>query len=390
MTSAPAGIHGARPGPLTVFRLQSPETRVTLALTWLVLLSIVGGAVLADQRTPGLDAVRVWGRAASEFTCVVLLAWVQLAASRGGAHLRRPWVVPVLVAVSALPSLSGVLMFGLIPAGAAVVISYRGTTRLIGCLVVAGVLAMALPRPTPFFFVGYVAESALYVAIIVAATVLAIRLDQIHLTREVLARRRVDVERDRIARDLHDLMGRTLVAASLRNQTALRLIGESRRPILEELERNHEILARGQAQLRALASGPAMTDLEGELAAAESLCERVGITTRVDLRADPPGSMDPILGILVRETVTHVLKHSTASWCSITIDAEGDEISVTVANDGVPTGRARSDLGPTDSRLTRSVEACGGRVSHQVLEGGTYALRVLLPVTRHTRGVVPR
>lgn len=379
MTLQESGQLTDRSGLVAVFRSQASEARVTLALLWLVLGAIALRSLIVAYPAPGESTLQYATLVTVELLGIILLIRSQLVACRGGGHLRVGWVPPLLLGLALLPLLWGVLAFVLVYAAAVAVLHYPKAHAFSVCAALGAVLVIALPVGNPVGAVGVLLELALLVVIVVAVTVLAVRVDRLYLTQEVLARRRIDLERDRVARDLHDLMGRTLVAASLRNQTALRLLGPGHPETGAQLERLHDTLSVGQVQLRALTNGPMISSLSAELEGARTLCERVNIDLTVDAHENPPGPIDALIGLVVRENITNVLKHNRASWCNVKIrvDDDNDYVTVSVTNDGVT--HQVSPESTVDTRLARAVRAAGGAVEQGFDAGGGFHSTARIP-----------
>lgn len=381
------GAHNTEREMRSVFRSQSTEARLTLVLCWAFSASLVVLPWLRIGQDDGTDAAARVVTAVLITVAFVTAIRAQLAVCRGGASLARWWFAPLLLAFGLVPMLWGALSAALLFAWAVVILQYTAgrAALVIGLSTVC--FAVLYPRTgldavAPVW--GALLEVGMNAVILVAVTRLAVLLDDLQFTREVLARRRVDLERERIGRDLHDLMGRTLVAASLRNQTALRSLGDQDPELTARLERLHETISRGQVQLRALTSGPAIAHLDDELATARMLCERVNITLTVEMRERPPSQQEAVIGLVVRENITNVLKHSRASHCTITVDRDGFGTIVAVRNDGsTPTEPTGAD--PVDSRLARAVEAAGGRTTTEHTAGGEFESVAWLPAPEMAR-----
>lgn len=348
-----------------LFRAQAPEARATLVMCWGLLILMAAGFWL---RTFELGAPGMVGSAVVFTAAVPLFAVVQLHSCRGGEFLRTGWIPPVLLIGAILPAAWGTLSLALALAVAAIALQYRTSTSLLVSLAMTcalvGVLGGTDVLPGISVFAA-LTELAMYSVVLFAVTRLAVLLDDLHLTQEVHARRQIDLERERIGRDLHDLMGRTLVAASLRNQTALRTVGDRDPAMAARLEQLHETISRGQVQLRSLTSGPSIARLDDELDNARMLCERLNIRLATEIHKRPPGPLDALCGLVIRENITNVLKHSRASWCAITVDADGSETVITVTNNGGEPGIGSLDSA-ADSRVARAVAAAGGRTERRL------------------------
>ena len=227
-------------------------------------------------------------------------------------------------------------------------------------------------------------------AVLYAFTRLSVVIRELQLAREELARTRVDQERLRMQRDLHDMLGRTLVTASLRNQIALRTLDSDPRATREHLEQLHAVVTDGQARLRAVTSGPVIVSLADEVESASTLCHRLGIEITVDAEPLPAGAAERDVGAIVRESVTNMLKHSRALHCSLTIRAEPMAVVVTMVNDGCLPGDSKPRVDGTGlAHLRETVEVLGGTLSAEFLENSRFRVSARLPRPTDTAALSP-
>ena len=98
-----------------------------------------------------------------------------------------------------------------------------------------------------------------------AFTKLSTALVELRSSQEEIARLRVDAERHRISRDLHDIIGRTLVATSMRQQAALHLVDRDPQRAKEQLDAAHDAITEGQHQLRSIIQAEMSTSLPDEI-----------------------------------------------------------------------------------------------------------------------------
>ena len=115
-----------------------------------------------------------------------------------------------------------------------------------------------------------------------AFTKLSTALVELRSSQEEIARLRVDAERHRISRDLHDIIGRTLVATSMRQQAALHLVDRDPQRAKEQLDAAHDAITEGQHQLRSIIQAEMSTSLPDEISDATFLCDRLHIDFRMD------------------------------------------------------------------------------------------------------------
>ena len=220
-------------------------------------------------------------------------------------------------------------------------------------------LALAFDGSNLVAMIGVPMYSWLAGGVIFILTRLCAALEELHAAREHIARLRIDKERHRIFRDLHDILGRTLVAGSLRTQTALRLLDDDPAACRIQLEQAAQTLADGQAQLRALVGGAVIIGIDSEIATAVDLFERIGVVCEVDADAVRSEHNGQLAAAVLREAVTNMLKHSRPlrAWISV---VEGSRATlITVVNDGAPMS-FRDGSGTGLSELARRVEQSGG------------------------------
>lgn len=366
----------------TVFRAQAAEARLVLALCWAVLLLGVVAAWLPLGSVSGDEVAGHLAAAVLATAAAALFARLQLSVCRGGEALRQPWLAPVVMAFSVVPLAWGTLSPMVVLAWAPALVQRNLRQAVAATALLMVFLVWVFPRSGLAALGGYgdlFFELALYTVVFVTATRLAVLLDGLRFARELLARRRVDAERDRVGRDLHDIMGRTLVAASLRNQAALQALGDRDPAGARLLEQLHDTIGHGQAQLRALTTGPVITRLEDELAASRMLCERLQMALETDVRVPPPGGQASLVAFVVRESITNVLKHSRATRCRIVIAREAGETVVTVSHDGAALRGGTAPQTP-DSRLPRAVSEAGGSVETVPRAGWSSTSVVRIPI----------
>lgn len=217
-----------------------------------------------------------------------------------------------------------------------------------------------------------------YISIILALVGLMISLGVGYgIEREILTERlaraeqrnavlAVAAERERIGRDLHDILGHSLTTITVSAQLAQRLLEsdlEAARAQISEVER---ISRQSLADVRATVSGMQEVRAATEIASARSVLTAAGI--EADVPAALPELDDAraeLFGYVIREGITNVVRHSRATRCTIRVDPG----CVSVADDGVgiPRDRSRSGL----DGLARRVEEGGGELVVAPGEDGT-------------------
>ncbi|MFJ9031385.1 histidine kinase [Streptomyces sp. NPDC102274] len=137
-------------------------------------------------------------------------------------------------------------------------------------------------------------------------------------------------ERMRFASDLHDIQGHTLHVVKLKAALAQKLVHSDTRRAEEELREIHALVADTITQTKELAYAQRRLNLSAELENAKNLFEAAGIRVRVDREAEVDARAGELLGQVLRETTTNILRHAQAEQVRITLSQTG----ITIVNDG--------------------------------------------------------
>jgi signal transduction histidine kinase len=173
-----------------------------------------------------------------------------------------------------------------------------------------------------------------------------------------------DAARRRIERDLHDGAQQRLVAAAIDLTLLEQQLERDPAGARSVLARAREQLDGGLSELRDLARGihPSVLTDRGLAAALEGLVKRapMPVGVRVDLPERLDAGIEAAAYFLVSEAITNAAKHAQADTVSVEVEAGGDSVLVTVADDGV--GGADTGRGSGLGGLIDRVEAVGGRL----------------------------
>ncbi|MFC3998396.1 sensor histidine kinase [Nocardiopsis sediminis] len=202
-----------------------------------------------------------------------------------------------------------------------------------------------------------------------------LELQAAHADRAALA---LANERLRIARDLHDVFGRTLATMAVKSSLASELVERGRAEQAgEEIAGVRRLAEEAGTEVRRVVRGELRTTWEGEVAGARSLLASAGI--RCTVAGDPvPEECAQALAWVVREGVTNVLRHSAATQVTIATAKEDGGVLLTVANDGAGSAQAAAadgraaDAGTGLRSMSERIGALGGRLA--VRRDGTWFL----------------
>lgn len=154
-------------------------------------------------------------------------------------------------------------------------------------------------------------------------------------------------ERERIGRDLHDLLGHTLSVIVLKSELASKLADRDPGRAVAEIREVERISRDALAEVRKAVRGYRAEGLSDELANAERVLVAAGITPEITVAGDSLSpEEDRALAYALREAVTNVVRHAGASRCAIRLEQRGGRTVLEVRDDG------RGGLGPEGSGLS--------------------------------------
>jgi len=203
---------------------------------------------------------------------------------------------------------------------------------------------------------------------------------ELRLTQAEVRRLGAMAERERIGRDLHDLLGHTLSLIALKSELAVKLLdrdpgGHSARGHMGEVLR---VAREALAQVREAVSGIRASSLDAELAAARLALLSAGIA--FDQRIAPvhlAPEIEAALAMTLREAVTNILRHAAASAVEVELseDAQG-AMALRVSDNGCGgAGRFGNGL----SGMRERVHAIGGALEVQSPSGAGTRLCLWVP-----------
>ncbi|WP_198664527.1 sensor histidine kinase [Jiangella endophytica] len=180
---------------------------------------------------------------------------------------------------------------------------------------------------------------------------------QLLRAQEQIASMAVEQERLRFARDLHDVIGHSLTAATVKAQLARRMVGTDDDRARGELHEVEGLLREALKDVRGTVAGYRDVTLASELMRAATVLEAAGIAAELPAAVDHvPSERREIFGWVLREAVTNVVRHSRARHTRVTVTAGAIE----VWNDGADGRRPGEPASSGLVGLRERVEAAGG------------------------------
>lgn len=240
--------------------------------------------------------------------------------------------------------------------------------RSVGIIAVActGILVESLLLWPPSFM----PQVAVVQAILVGSAITLVARQQTALRQTLKT-----AERERIARDLHDILGHTLSVVILKSELASRLVEHDPLKAKAEIEDVERISRNALAEVREAISGYRSGDLRAELDKAKATLETAGVAVYEECDAAAlPVAHERVLALVLREAVTNIVRHARAKRCTIRLERDDDVYRLEVKDDGRG-GLSREGMGMRGIR--ERVEAIGGHAAWRS-ESGT-ALTVTVP-----------
>ncbi|WP_214370641.1 sensor histidine kinase [Pseudonocardia sp. H11422] len=186
-------------------------------------------------------------------------------------------------------------------------------------------------------------------------------------------------ERLRLADDLHDILGHALEVVAFKSELATRLLPADTARARTEMEEVQRVARESLSEVRALVRDTRSTDLVTELAGARAVLDTAGVVLTV--RGDPE-TVGPtarnVLGRVLREAMTNVLRHAEPSHCTIDIEVADGGARLEVVNDGALPANG-TDPGTGLAALSRYLDEHAGRLDAGPGPGGTFRLDAVLP-----------
>ena len=155
------------------------------------------------------------------------------------------------------------------------------------------------------------------------------------LSHEEVRRLAAFAERERIGRDLHDLLGHTLSLVALKTDLASKLLDRDPVAARREIDDVRRVARDALAQVRSAVTGIRAAGLAAELASARLLLESDGIAMTCP-QAIPALSpeQETVLAMTLREAITNLVRHARASAAAVTLESHDGQLLLVIQDNG--------------------------------------------------------
>ena len=202
--------------------------------------------------------------------------------------------------------------------------------------------------------------------------------EQLRRAREEVEAMAKLAERERIARDLHDVLGHTLSVIALKAELAAKLANRDPGRAVQEIQEVERISREALGDVRGAIDDMRAHGLPGELRSAAAALQSAGIRFDADIARVPLSARaEAALALTLREAITNVLRHARASTCRVKLREQDDRVVLTVADDGH--GGPLIE-GHGLSGMRERIASAGGTINLDAQQG--VAIRVTLPSWR--------
>ncbi len=180
-------------------------------------------------------------------------------------------------------------------------------------------------------------------------------------------------ERERIARDLHDVLGHTLSLITLKSELARKLVDRDPKRAKLEMQDVENTSRAALADVREAIRGYRSDGFFAELSRARAALETAGVTLKCDtasLELSP--AQESVLALVLREAVTNVVRHAEAQRCEVRLVKQDALCRLEIADDGrggdAPEGNGLRGMRERLQSIGGSLERLTGRGTRLVIQ----------------------
>jgi two-component system sensor histidine kinase DesK len=297
----------------------------------------------------------------------------------GGADVRRRYIFGIVLLAYAVSYFNfaalGYLIFSFF--SVAFSTTMRGAVLWIGATIAGYLVEVALLGADIQTLLSVALPAVLLGISAVYTAYTTLQQAKIRRSAEEITRLATLAERERIGRDLHDLLGHTLSVVALKSELARKLIDRDLDAARAEIGEVERVARDALSQVRNAVSGIRSTAIAAELQAAISLLEAQGVKVKCETeRVKLPHDRETALALSLREATTNIRRHASASGVTIRLRQDSGNVLMEVLDNGRG-GRIVPGNGLNGMR--ERLGNVGGTLSLEPLHDGGTRLFVSIP-----------
>ena len=154
------------------------------------------------------------------------------------------------------------------------------------------------------------------------------------LSHDEVRRLAATAERERIGRDLHDLLGHTLSLITLKLELSRKLFDRDTEAARREVVEAEKVARHALAEVRSAVTGIRATDLAAELASARLLLESSAVHLHYDPPPPLPAEIERALALVLREAATNIARHAAATRARVELAREPNQVCMQIIDNG--------------------------------------------------------
>ena len=233
-------------------------------------------------------------------------------------------------------------------------------------VLIGGLAAYALNAEW-WFYIGSMVISALIGALTIQGRAKEAGDAKLRLAQDEVERLAKLAERERIARDMHDLLGHTLSVVVLKSELAQKLMSRDPAKAMQEMAEIERISRQGLAEVREAITGYRSSGLAAEIEHVRDTLTAAGIDTTIEARSVTLApAQESALTLALREAATNVIRHAAATKCHIKFYAQDGSALMEVQDDG---RGGEAPFGNGLNGMRERIQALGGMLRRDTGQG---------------------
>ena len=298
---------------------------------------------------------------------------------------RPSWSIPIAVAMALIGFALTPINFGgntfviyaLVSAGYALAPRGALSFYLLTCLAYGGVLHLSGSPMMLMLVVAVIGGMVMLGAVL--GRIQSLRNAELRLTQDEVRRLARMNERERIGRDLHDLLGHTLSLIAIKSELAGKLLTRDADAAAIQIGEIETIARKALSEVREAVSGFRASGFATELASARLslLSAGVSLDARIPALPELASDIESALALSLREAVTNVVRHAHADRVEVELQAEPRSLALSISDDG-----RGSTIAPGNglTGMRERIEHLGGRLQVDSAPGVGTRVRIWLPL----------